>query len=160
MNNWSGPKYLVAEGDTYMKYPEDEIYGEFLVNYIKVDPLPRFDEDWSPITRAMRAGEFFVTSGEVLISDYKVEGSGDDRTVVAEVEWTFPLDFVEIVWGDGKTVDSKVISATDLSPMASKRFRIPINARGKKWVRFAVWDSAGNGAVTQPVHLKAAGTSD
>ncbi len=153
MNNWSGPKYLVAEGDTYMKYPEDEIYGEFLVNYIKVDPLPRFDEDWSPITRAMRAGEFFVTSGEVLISDYKVEGSGDDRTVVAEVEWTFPLDFVEIVWGDGKTVDSKVISATDLSPMASKRFRIPINARGKKWVRFSAWDSAGNGALAQPVHF-------
>ena len=22
------------------------------------------------------------------------------------------------------------------------------------WVRFAVWDSAGNGAFTQPVHLK------
>ena len=24
----------------------------------------------------------------------------------------------------------------------------------KAWVRFAVWDSAGNGAFTQPVHLK------
>ena len=26
MNNWTGPKYLVSEGDTYMKFPEDEIY--------------------------------------------------------------------------------------------------------------------------------------
>jgi MFS family permease len=28
------------------------------------------------------------------------------------------------------------------------------DASGKKWVRFAAWDSAGNGALTQPVHLK------
>ena len=31
---------------------------------------------------------------------------------------------------------------------------IPFDAAGKKWVRFSVWDSAGNGAFTQPVHLK------
>jgi hypothetical protein len=24
---------------------------------------------------------------------------------------------------------------------------------GKKWVRFAAWDSAGNGAFAQPVHI-------
>ena len=34
-----------------------------------------------------------------------------------------------------------------------RRFRIPFDVTGKKWVRFAVWDSAGNGAFTQPVHL-------
>ena len=36
----------------------------------------------------------------------------------------------------------------------SRKFRIPFDATGKKWVRFAAWDSAGNGAFTQPVHLK------
>ena len=153
MNNWTGPKYLVSEGDTYMKFPEDEIYGELLVNYIKVDPLPRFNEDWSPITRAMRAGDFFVTSGEVLISEFAVDGSGDDRTISAQVEWTFPLDFVEVVWGDGKTVNRQIISTTDLAPHSSKRFRIPIRTKGKKWVRFAAFDSAGNGALAQPVHF-------
>ena len=25
---------------------------------------------------------------------------------------------------------------------------------GQKWVRFAAWDSAVNGAFTQPIHLK------
>ncbi len=160
MNNWGEPKYLFAEGDTYTKFPEDEIYGEAAVNYIKVDRIPRFDEDWSPIFNALRRGDFFVTTGEVLITNYAVEGSGPRRKVIADVEWTFPLEFAEVVWGDGDKTGRKIISATGRAPFSSEKFEIPFDAAGKKWVRFAVWDSAGNGAVTQPVHLKAAGTSD
>ena len=154
INNWAGPKYLVAEGDTYTKFPEDEIYGESSVNYIKVDSLPSFDGDWSPIFDAMRAGEFFVTTGEVLITNHGVEGAGKQRTYFAEVEWTFPLEFVEIVWGDGENVDRKVVPARDRAAFASERFAIPFDAEGVKWVRFAAWDSAGNGAFTQPMHLQ------
>ena len=154
INNWAGPKYLVAEGDTYTKFPEDEIYGESSVNYIKVDSLPSFDGDWSPIFDAMRAGEFFVTTGEVLITNHGVEGAGKQRAYFAEVEWTFPLEFVEIVWGDGENVDRKVVPARDRAPFASERFEIPFEASGVKWVRFAAWDSAGNGAFTQPMHLR------
>lgn len=154
MNNWAGPKYLIAEGDTYHKYPEQEVYPSLLVNYIRLDKLPRFDEDWSPITEAMRRGDFFVTSGEVLIPSFSVEGSGAKRTIVAEVDWTFPLDFVEVVWGDGNTVDRNVISTTELTAFGRKKFSIPFDASGKKWVRFAAYDSAGNGALAQPVHLK------
>ena len=80
----------------------------------------------------MRAGDFFVTSGEVLISEFAVDGSGDDRTISAQVEWTFPLDFVEVVWGDGKTVNRQIISTTDLAPHSSKRFRIPIRTKGEE----------------------------
>ena len=58
MNNWAGPKYLIAEGDTYMKYPDDETYGQLTVNYVKLDRVPKFDEDWTPLLRAMRAGDF------------------------------------------------------------------------------------------------------
>ena len=154
INNWAGPKYLVAEGDTYTKFPEDEIYGESSVNYIKVDSLPSFDGDWSPIFDAMRAGEFFVTTGEVLIPNAGVSGEGKQRTYFAEVEWTFPLEFVEIVWGDGENVDRKVVPARDRAPFASERFEIPFDAEGVKWVRFAAWDAAGNGAFTQPMHLQ------
>ncbi len=76
MNNWAPPKYMIAEGDTYMKYPDDETYPELLVNYVKLDRVPDFDEGWSSLLKAMRAGEFFVTSGEVLIPNSSVEGSG------------------------------------------------------------------------------------
>ena len=69
------------------------------------------------------------------------------------MEWTFPLSFVEVVWGDGKKIDRQVISATDLGPLGTKRFALPFDATGKAWVRFAVWDSAGNGAFVQPIWL-------
>jgi hypothetical protein len=153
MNNWTGPKYLIAEGDTYMKYPDDETYPHLTVNYVKLDHLPRFDDDWGPIFRAMRAGDFFISSGEVLFRNYAIEGTGAKRTFTAEVEWTFPMEFVELVWGDGSTVNRQVIPATGLAPFGNHRYRIPFDAAGKKWVRFAAWDSAGNGALTQPVHL-------
>jgi hypothetical protein len=153
MNNWGGPKYMVGEVDTYKKFPDYDLYGDFNVNYVKLDRMPGFD-DWSPICESLRAGEFFVTTGEILILRWGVEGDGKDRAVVAEVEWTFPLEFVEAVWGDGERVGRSVVPATDQPPFGSQRFRIPFDASGKRWVRFSAWDSAGNGAFTQPVHRK------
>ena len=155
MNNWTAdPKYLIAEGDTYLKYPDDETFPQLYVNYVKLDRVPNFEEDWSPILKAMRAGDYYVSSGEVLLRNWSVEGSGPRRTYNAEVEWTFPLEFVELAWGDGETTHTQMIPATDLAPFGSKKFSLPFETAGKKWVRFAVWDSAGNGAFTQPLHLK------
>ena len=153
MNNWAGPKYLIAEGDTYTKFPADEIYPQLSVNYVRLDRVPGFDDDWSPVTEAMRRGDFFVSSGEVLIPNFEVVGLEDRKTVVAEVQWTFPLEFVEIVWGDGEKSGRQVRPTTDLPAFGTKQFRLEFNAAGKKWVRFAAWDSAGNGAFTQPVHF-------
>ena len=155
MNNWSGPKYMIAEGDTYMKYPDDETFPQLIVNYVKLAGVPKFDEDWTPVVRAMRAGDYFVSSGEVLFRNWGIEGSGPHRIYTAEVEWTFPLEFVELVWGDGHSTGRQIVPATELQPFGNHRFRIPFDVAGKKWVRFAVWDSAGNGAFTQPVHLQA-----
>jgi hypothetical protein len=149
MNNWGRPKYLLAEVDTYKKFPEYSLYGDFNVNYVRLDAVPSA-ADWSPVTKALRAGEFFVTTGEILIQDFSVR----QGAVSAAVEWTFPLEFVEVVWGDGDKTDRQVISATDRPAFGSERFRIPVNLAGKKWVRFAAWDSAGNGAFTQPVHIR------
>jgi len=61
---------------------------------------------------------------------------------------------VEVVWGDGKNIDRQVISAKDLPPFGTKHFSIPFDASGKSWVRFAVWDSAGDGAFVQPSWLR------
>ena len=154
MNNWTGPKYMIAEGDTYMKYPDDETFPQLIVNYVKMDRVPKYDEGWSSVLETMRAGNYFVTSGEVLLRNSGLEGSGAKRTFTAEAEWTFPPEFAELVWSDGEKVDRQIVSLSDKAPFSSQKFRIPFDATGKKWVRFAVWDSAGNGAFTQPVHLK------
>ena len=154
MNNWTGPKYLIAEGDTYMKYPDDETFPQLIVNYVKLSHVPRFDAGWDPLLTALRAGDFYVSSGEVLFLNWAIEGAGPHRVYRAEAEWTFPLEFAELVWGDGQSVHTQILSATELPPFGSKTFSIPFDSAGKKWVRFAVWDSAGNGAFTQPVHLR------
>jgi hypothetical protein len=138
--------------------PYDAMYANGPVNYLKIDRLPSVD-DMSSIINTMKRGDYFVTSGEVLISNYAVEGTGDKRTITAEVEWTFPLDFVEVVWGDGQKTDRQIIPATDLPAFGKKRFQIPFNAVGKKWVRFAAWDVATNGAFVQPIRLTRATTT-
>ena len=154
MNNWAGPKYMIAEGDTYMKYPDDETYPQLMVNYVKLDRVPKFKESWSPVLQALRAGDYFVTSGEVLLKNSAVGGTGAKRTYTAEVEWTFPPEFAELVWSDGQKVERQTIDLKEMAPFSSRKFSLPFDARGKKWVRFAVWDSAGNGALTQPTHLR------
>jgi hypothetical protein len=155
-----GPKFVIADIDTYRKSPEDDTYANFPVNYLKMDTVPGPDEDWSPVLKAMRDGNFFVTTGEILIKNYAIAGTGNQRTITADAEWTFPLAFMEIVTGDGKTVSKRVISATDLQPFGTKKLSIPFDATGKKWVRFSIWDVAGNGGFTQPQWLTGTGTTN
>ncbi len=79
---------------------------------------------------------------------------------VLEVTWpgergeALRAEFAELVWSDGSAVHRQIIPATEMQAFGRHTFRIPFDATGKKWVRFAVWDAAGNGAFTQPVRLK------
>jgi hypothetical protein len=163
MNTWMAarnlpPKFLQAISEARSDIGErgrpsyDDNYGMSPVNYLQLDRLPTVD-DMSPIINAMKAGRYFVTSGEVLISNYALTGTGDQRTIAADLEWTFPLNFVEVVWGDGTTTDRQIISTTDLPAFGKKHFELPFNAAGKKWVRFAAWDIATDGAFVQPIML-------
>ncbi len=155
MSNWAPkPKYLIAEGDTYTKRPEDETYPQLSVNYLKLDKLPAYNESWAPVVEGIRTGNFFGTTGEVLFHNWGVEGSGAKSVYAASIEYTFPLEFAELVWSDGNKVDRKIITLTDTTPFGTKDFKIPFDTTGKKWVRFAVWDSAGDGAYVQPIALK------
>ena len=165
MNNWMADKpgqlkYIQAITETYEQGPGDDFYANSPVQYVKLDTLPLASSgNWDSIIDSVKRGDYFWTSGEVLISNYTVQGAGAKRTIVADLEWTFPLEFVEVVWGDGAKIDRQVIPATELAPLGRKRFEIPFDATGKKWVRFAAWDTAGNGAMVQPVRLTTAATA-
>ena len=158
MNNWIAdsalrPKYLLAITETYAKSPGDDIYANGPVSYLRLDALPRSD-DYSPVLEALERGEYFVTSGEVLIPSHEYVGTGASMAVRAQVEWTFPLEFVEVVTGDGEKTTTWTLPATELAPFGSHTFEVPFDATGQAWVRFAAWDSAGNGAMTMPVRLE------
>jgi hypothetical protein len=155
MSNWAPkPKFMLAEGDTYMKVPGDENYPLLAINYLKLDKVPTYNESWAPVVEGIRSGNFFGTTGEILFHKWGIEGAGAKSIYTASIEYTFPLDFAELVWSDGVKVDRKIIPLTNTEAFGTKSFRIPFDATGKKWVRFAVWDSAGNGAWLQPVPVK------
>ena len=48
MNNWGGPKFMGGEVDTYKKFPEYDLYGDFNVNYVKLDRVPGFPRTGVP----------------------------------------------------------------------------------------------------------------
>lgn len=157
MNNWIANsdlqlKYLLAITETYFKAPGDDIYANGPVSYLKLSSLPT-GSDYSAIIDVLKRGDYFVSSGEVLIPMHEYSGSGSDAKLTAEVQWSFPLDFVEVVFGNGVETTSVVVSATNLPAFGRHRFEIPFDATDQAWVRFAAWDSAGNGAMTMPVRL-------
>ena len=145
-------KYAISISEVRHQQPGDDIYGSSPVTYVKLKDLPPANAV-APVIDALMKGDMYVTTGEVLVPNFEVRGTGDKRTIVADVTWTFPLDEVEIVWGDGKKTGSQVVSTKDLPPFGSHHFEIPFDAKGKKWVRFAAWDSAYEGAILQPQRL-------
>lgn len=155
MSNWAPkPKFMLAEGDTYMKVPGDDTYPLLAINYLKLDKVPSYDQSWEPIVEGVHRGNFFGTTGEILFHTWAIEGSGEKSALTATIEYTFPLEYAELVWSDGAKVDHQIIRLTSTQPFGSKTFRIPFDARGKKWVRFSVWDAAGDGAWLQPVAVQ------
>ena len=127
MSNWAPkPKYMIAEGDTYTKWPDDETYPQLAINYIKLDNVPLYNESWAPIIDALRSGNFFGTTGEVLFHNWGVEGTGAKRVYTANIEYTFPLEFADLVWSDGTKVQHKIINLTDTFPSEPRSSRSPL----------------------------------
>jgi len=145
-------KMALSISEVRHQQPGDDIYASSPVSYVRLASLPTPD-DVSPLIATLMNGDYFVTSGEVLIPGYAIAQRGQAQTIEADVEWTFPLAIVEVVWGDGAKVDRRLVPVSDLPARGSHHFSIPVDGTGAKWVRFAVWDVAGNGALVQPRRL-------
>jgi len=148
MNLWGQRKMIVGEVDCFTIDETHEIYGHMNVNYLRLPKLPSPD-DWAPILDTLRRGDFFVTTGEVLLHSCRVEGGN----LTADVEWTLPLRQAELVTSDGKTVERKSIPLTDTKEFGRRTFEWPLPKSGLKWCRLEVWDIAYDGALTQPIYL-------
>jgi hypothetical protein len=163
MENWCQRKYVLGEVDVFKVMPDYELYGHMNINYLKLDKLPRFDDGWQPVLDALRQGQFFVSTGEVLLTDFQVggkesgqtlKGAGDNTEVFARLEWTFLPAFAEIVWGDGTQVQRRRVDLADNEAFSAKMVRVSVNLKGAKWARLEVWDVAANGAFSQPVWIE------
>ncbi len=164
MANWGLKKHVIAEADLFKIEPDYELYGHLNVNYLQLDELPEFEEGWQPVLDAMEQGKFFVTTGEILLPSFDVNGkkAGETlsldakgkATVNVEMNWTFPLSFAEIISGDGNEVYRETISLSDTEAFGNKTFNFSTDLKNRKWVRLEVWDVAANGAFTQMVWLE------
>jgi hypothetical protein len=164
MANWGPRKYVLGEVDVFQVLPAHELYGHMNINYLRLDRLPRFDDGWQPVLDALRGGRFFVSTGEVLLPEFRVGGkesgqalklTGDAAAeVTARLEWTFPPAFAEVIWGDGTRVWRRRVDLGECEAFSGQALRIPVDLRGAKWVRLEVWDVAANGAFSQPVWVE------
>lgn len=164
MNNWGLKKHIIAEADLFTIEPENEMYAHLNVNYLQLDKIPDFNNGWQPVLTAMENGKFFSTTGEVVFPSFTINGKGAGETlqldaagkanVVLEVNWTFPLNFAEIISGDGKQVFRERVNLNYTKAFGKQKFTFPTNLKNRTWVRIEVWDAAVNGAFTQSVWLK------
>jgi hypothetical protein len=150
LNNRGLRKRLLGEVDVFQFDHTHELYAHMNINYVKLDRLPSF-ERWGDALVPLAKGEFFTTTGEILLPDVNMASSSAAEIVVkAQVQWTFPLQFAEIVWGDGETTHRKTIALTATRDFGSQTYEWRLAASGWKWARVAVWDVAGNGAFVNP----------
>jgi hypothetical protein len=63
------------------------------------------------------------------------------------------LRFAEVISGDGQKVYRERIDLSDTGSFGTRTLALRPELRGRKWLRFEVWDVAVNGAFTQPVWL-------
>ncbi|HKZ38347.1 MAG TPA: hypothetical protein VJ184_11895 [Chryseolinea sp.] len=163
MNNWGERKKVVAEADLFTIEPENEMYAHLNINYLKIDKLPDYKNGWQSIVDALQNGEFFSSTGEVLIPEFTVDGKstgeeisieGTASEVAFKLKWTFPMNYAEIISGDGENVYRERIMLDDSEPFGEQTFVKSVDLRGRKWVRLEAWDVAANGAFTQTVLIE------
>jgi hypothetical protein len=150
MNNWGSRKLLLGEVDVFQFDHTHELYGHMNVNYVRLAELPRFDE-YGRVLEAMSRGDYFVSTGEVLLPEWSIERSGAQLMVKARMKWTFPLAFANLVWSDGRNVRHVPISLDRTQAFGTQTFEWKAPAALAKWARVEVWDIAGNGAFVNPV---------
>lgn len=164
MNLWGGHKQILGEVDVFKVEPDYELYAHMNINYLKLKRTPKFTAGWQPVLDVLRHGQYFTTTGEILIPKFTVAGKESGETIPrakaqktelrANLEWTFPLAFVEVITGDEKSIHRERIDLPDTESFGTRTLRLPVDLTDKKWVRLEVWDVAANGAFTQPVWVE------
>jgi hypothetical protein len=163
MNNWGEHKKVLAEADLFTIEPENEMYAHLNINYLKIDKLPDYKNGWQSIVDALQQGKFFSSTGEVLIPEFTVDGistgeevsiDGKKANISFKLKWTFPMNYAEIISGDGEKVYRERITLNNTHSFGEQTFNRSVDLTGRKWVRLEAWDVAANGAFTQAVWIK------
>ena len=151
INNLGLHKHMIAEEDVFQLSAADELYGHMNINYLRMPELPSFDH-YDQIFKSIERGDGFITTGEILLPSTSISAVGDSSVrVSAKVSSTFPLRVAEVVWGDGENTHHHLIDLQSTPAFDDHEYTWTVETPGWTWVRFAVWDVAGDGAFVNPV---------
>ena len=126
-------KYVPGEVDVFKIDHTHELYGHMNVNYLRLDRLPDFDERLAARPRRPPRRPVLRHHGrgaDPRLSPWAAIESGATlalRTATpplelrAEIEWTFPPAFAEVISGDGKTVYRERIDLVRHSGRSARR---------------------------------------
>jgi hypothetical protein len=163
MNNWGFKKTVITEADLFTITPENEMYAHMNVNYMMIDQLPEFKDGWKPVVDAMQRGKFFGSTGEVLMPELRInsklsgevislnkDGSAD---VNLKLLWTFPMNYIEVISGDGDKVYREKIDLSATTAFGDQIFKFKVMLKNRTWARVEAWDIAANGAFSQTFYI-------
>ena len=151
LNNWGLHKRLISEVDVFQIDSTHELYSHMNANYVQLPNIPEYD-NYSQVLDALARGDYFMTTGEVLIPESHITPAANDKLDVRmTAQYTFPLRFAEVVWGDGTQTHTETFPLSQTHEFDKSSFHWTVNAKGWKWARIAVWDIAANGAFGNPV---------
>lgn len=163
MNNWGFKKTVITEADLFTITPQNEMYAHMNVNYLMMDQLPEFKNGWQPVVDAMQYGRFFGSTGEVLIPELKINDKRSGETfslnkdgyadVSLKLMWTFPMNYIEVISGDGNKVYRHKIDLNKTKAFGEQLFQFKLLLKGRTWVRVEAWDVAANGAFSQSFYI-------
>ncbi len=146
MNNLGLKKRMIGEVDVFQLDTTHELYGHMNVNYVRMPALPLF-ESYGQLLDAVACGDYFMTTGEILLSHTRIAGTGDTISAHVSLSYTFPLRMAEVVWGDGSQTYRKIFPLDSTREFQEASFDWQVDAKSWKWARLATWDVAGNGNV-------------
>ena len=149
MNQWGVKKKMIGAGDMFYLDSTSSIYSQMNISYLKLDSIPN-PSNYPEVIDVIKKGDLWLSTGEVLLHSHSITES----QVTADIEWTFPLEFAEVIWNEGDQIKRHKISLAETKEHGRNLFTFPINLSAATWARFEVWDIARNGAWTQTTWLK------
>ncbi len=151
MSNWGLRKRLLAEVDVFQIDHTHELYAHMNINYVRGRQLPSYD-GYGELLDTMRKGDYFISTGEVLMPEHSIRETAPGKLrATAELRYTLPLQFAELVWGDGSKTYRKIHSLETTREFGKQKIEFDVDTPGWRWARLAVWDIAGDGAFANPV---------
>ena len=149
MNQWGVDKKMIGAADIFYIDSTSSIYSQMNINYLKLDSIPD-PSNYPEVVDVIKNGDLWLSTGEVLLHSHTIT----ENQVNVDIEWTFPLDFAEIIYNEGDVVKKHRIPLTKTKEHGRNQFTFPVNLSDATWARIEVWDVARNGAWTQTKWLK------